>query len=131
MLKLQQAQEYMLPYLQKIDGRALEVEGLSWTGEQDGEILICSGVIPIWDGRAQAWALVSPAAGKHFAAIHRAVKRFLDIKMPDPFHRVEATVDVYFDPGHRWMRMLGFEPEALLHKYRPDGVDQCLYARTA
>lgn len=73
-----------------------------------------------------AWALVSQDAGVHFAAIHRAVRRFLDVS---EFRRIEAHVDVDFPQGARWMKMLGFEFEARMRGFRPDGADMLLFAR--
>jgi RimJ/RimL family protein N-acetyltransferase len=46
-----------------------------------------------------------------------------------PYRRIEATVDVGFKQGHRWIKMLGFELEGYMRAYRPDGADMLLYAR--
>jgi hypothetical protein len=100
--------------------------GLAWTAEDDGEILGIGGLIVQWENRATAWALVSAGAGKRFVRIHAAVERFLDVA---PFRRIEASVDVGFIEGMRWMEMLGFEYEGLMVAYRPDGADMLLYAR--
>lgn len=95
-------------------------------GEVDGEILIIAGLAPQWENRAMAWTLISKNAGSHFRTIHREVEKFL---VRSPFRRIEATVDVGFKEGHRWMKMLDFEPEGVMRAYRPDGGDQVLYAR--
>lgn len=100
--------------------------GLAWTVEAGNEVICCAGLLPQWSGRAVAWALVSQDAGAHFAAIHRAVKRFLDVS---EFRRIEAHVDVDFPQGARWMKMLGFEFEARMRGFRPDGADMLLFAR--
>lgn len=100
--------------------------GLAWTAEDDGEIIGIAGLAPQWENRAIAWALISASAGKRFQVIHRAVKRFLDVS---PFRRIEANVDVGFEQGERWMKMLGFEYEGYLRAYRPDGADMLLFSR--
>lgn len=128
-LQIQQAQSYMRQYLSDIDARVLDIKDLAWTGEENGHVIACAGVIPQWPGRAIAWALMSPMAGKCFRRIHRSVSAFLDYNIRERFHRIEATVDVDFDRAHKWMRMLGFEREGVMKKYRPDGMDQVLYAR--
>jgi RimJ/RimL family protein N-acetyltransferase len=126
-LLLQPAQEYMRSFQEfGADFTELSNAGLAWTAEDDGEILGIAGLIVQWENRATAWALVSAGAGKRFVRIHAAVKRFLDVA---PFRRIEASVDVGFIEGMRWMEMLGFEYEGLMVAYRPDGADMLLYAR--
>jgi len=125
-LLLQPSQDYMYPLLEQLNIQPLADAGMAWVGEEDGDILAIAGLAPQWENRATAWALVSSMAGKRFLAIHRAVESVLDNAR---FRRIEATVDIGFEPGHRWMKMLGFRPEGYLEAYRPDGADQILYAR--
>jgi ribosomal protein S18 acetylase RimI-like enzyme len=126
-LKLQPAQEYMRGWsILSADLTDLSEAGLAWTAEHDGVILGIAGLSPQWENRAIAWALVSANAGKRFVRIHAAVKRFLEVA---PYRRIEATVDVGFVEGMRWMDMLNFKYEGLLKAYRPDGADMLLYAR--
>lgn len=125
-LGLQESQAYLSSWVTPAMAETLESHP-SFTGIAEGKIIGCAGIIPIWQGRAMAWAYIGEDAGKHFVKVHREVKKFLDncyIK------RIEATVDAGFDAGHRWMGMLGFELEAPLMKaYRPDGGNCALYAR--
>lgn len=104
----------------------LRKAGPCFTALDGDEVLACSGVVRVWPGRDMAWALISAHAGKRFVKIYRAIKRFLELH---PTRRVEATVDVDFEEGHRLMKMLGFEYEGLVRAYMPDGRDMCLYAR--
>lgn len=104
----------------------LSEAGLAWTAEHDGQVLAIAGLAPQWENRALAWALVSDNAGAHFKGIHRAVSRFLTVC---DFNRVEANVDVGFEAGERWIKLLGFEYEGYLKAYRPDGEDMLLFAR--
>lgn len=126
-LNIQSAQAYMHD-LGALDADFTELSnaGLAWTAEVDGEVLGIAGLYPQWDNRAIAWALVGAQAGKHFVSITRAVKRMLDVS---GYRRIEATVDVGFEQGVRWITMLGFEFEGRLRAYRPDGADMLLYAR--
>lgn len=126
-LALQPSQQYMGPLLSDLNIETLTVHGLAWTAEDDdGSVIGIAGLSPQWENRAVAWALISKEAGPHFLAIHRKVK---EIFIRHPFRRIEATVDVGFKPGIRWMKMLGFELEGYMKAYRPDGGDQLLYAR--
>ena len=125
-LMLQAAQQYMQAYISEADTKALE-QGYAYTGLDEGNVLICAGVMPIWQGRGLAWAYVAEHARAHMIALTRSVKQVLDTL---PFDRIEAAVDVDFGQGHRWARLLGFELEvARMRKFRPDGGDAALYAR--
>lgn len=97
-----------------------------FTFEHDGEILAIALCAPLWEGRAEATMLISKDAGKHFKFIH---KRIVEIMDNLDYRRYEATVDIGFKEGHRWMKLLGFEIEGYMRKYRPDGADMVLYAR--
>lgn len=123
----QPAQQYLHRIVDvRADFTELANQGLAWTAESENRILAIAGVEPQWENRAIAFALISGAAGPYFWAIHSAVSDFLNTA---PFRRIEATVDVGFAQGHRWIKMLGFELEGYLRAYRPDGADMLLYAR--
>lgn len=124
---MQPAQEYLTRIVDvRGDFTELSDKGLAWTAEHDGVVLAVAGVEPQWENRATAFALLSDDSGTHFPAIHSAVVEFLDNA---PYRRIEATVDVGFKQGHRWIKMLGFELEGYMKAYRPDGADMLLYAR--
>jgi RimJ/RimL family protein N-acetyltransferase len=126
-LHMQPAQEYLGHIVDVCaDFTELSNQGLAWTAEHDGDVIAFAGIEPQWQNRAVAFALLSESAGAHFPAIHRAVLRFLNWA---PYRRIEATVDVGFTQGHRWIKMLGFEVEGYMRAYRPDGADMLLYAR--
>jgi hypothetical protein len=95
---------------------------------QDGNPIVCGGAMPIWPGRAHVWSILSSKVSVgNFAAVHRHVVEFLDGL---PFRRLEAAVDVDFQAGHRWMRLLEFKCEApLMEAFDLDGRDCALYAR--
>lgn len=94
--------------------------------DEDGGVYACSGLAKQWENRASAWALISTEAGKHFYMIHKAVRRGI---LLHHFRRIEATVDVGFEQGYRWMKLLGFEYEGRMRAYTPDGRDCDLFAR--
>lgn len=126
LLALQNVQLCMEPRLSKQYGADLAQHGQAYAGVEGNTVIICAGVLNLWEGRMQAWALVSREAGPHFATIHKAVRRFLD--MCDA-RRIETAVDTQFEAGHRWARLLGFERECTMKAYAPDGRDCDLYAR--
>ena len=84
-----------------IPGRALTV--------RDGDrIIMCGGLLGIAPNMSILWALLSEEAGRHMLWLHRATVRFLDINPPK---RIEASVEVGFPQGCRWLKLLGFKYE--------------------
>jgi RimJ/RimL family protein N-acetyltransferase len=126
-IQLQPAQEYLGRIVDICaDFTELANQGLAWTIEHDDDVIAFVGFEPQWQNRATAFALLSESAGAHLPAIHKFALRLLESV---PYRRIEATVDVGFKQGHRWVKMLGFEIEGYMRAYRPDGADMLLYAR--
>jgi len=126
-IMLQPAQQYTGSIADlSTDLTPLSDQGLAWTVEHDDVVLGIGGLLPQWDNRAIVWALLAANIGHHFPAIHRSVRRFL---VASPYRRIEAHVDVGFKEGIRWMKMLGFECEAYMKAFRPDGADMLLFSR--
>lgn len=93
----------------------------------DGRVVCCAGIRKIWDGRGEAWAVFDKKVRNEFLSVHRIVRKFLDAS---PLKRVEASVFVDFEAGHRWVKALGFKLEAPSRKgYWPGGIDAALYSR--
>lgn len=105
---------------------SLEAGEHTYTIFIDGKVMLCGGVTEYWRNRGEAWAILDPECRSEFVTIHSTVKRFFDLC---PVRRIEAAVDVNFDRGHRWVRALGFEFEARLKKFLPDGQDVFFYSR--
>lgn len=126
-LLLQPSQAIMQPTLADPSyGPSLAAAGPAYSAVDGDAVFACAGLIPQWQGRALAWALIAEEAGRHMVGIHKAVRRALDMH---PFRRVETAVASDFMQGHRWAVMLGFEREGRMRAYTPDGQDCDLYAR--
>lgn len=126
-IKLQSAQSHVKDdLLQPGIAESLANAGQSFTAIESDQVIAIAGIAMQWEGRAIAWALVSEDAGKHFLAIHRAVRGFLD---QCDIRRIEAFVDSDFEQGMKWMKMLGFENEGLMRKFSIIGNDCYLFAR--
>lgn len=126
-LALQPAQALSLQDTGDDYGPALEAGGNGYTAIVDGRPVACAGIVEQWRGRGLAWALLAGDIGPHcFVRVTRAVRRALDLS---PLRRVEAHVDVRFNQGIRWARMLGFEAESVMRSFTPDGGDAFMYVR--
>lgn len=99
---------------------------LAFSGFVHERCVGCAGLIDVWPGRAQAWALLSSECRPHLLPITRYVLRVL---AAHPARRIEATVTADFIPGCRWLERLGFVQEAELRNYDPAGHTHRLYAR--
>lgn len=98
----------------------------SYTLLDGNRVLMCTGIVKYYEDRGEVWAIMGRNLRKEMFSIHKMAKRFLEMA---PFKRLEATVSYTFEPGHRWVKMLGFTKEAELMKhYLPDGRDASLYS---
>lgn len=111
--------------------QAMVRPNLSFTGlDDDGTVVGCAGVMPLWPGVGQAWALLSVHAPHSFKAVHRAVLAGLSNAFDGGgFHRVQISVASDFPEGMRWAQHLGFRLEGLMRGYGPDGSDHFLFAK--
>lgn len=126
-LLLQPSQAMLQPTLKDPSyGPSLKAGGPAYSLIVDDVVLAAGGLIPQWENRAVAWALIAAEVGPHMVSLTRAVKRAFSLHH---FRRVETSVACDFEQGHRWARMLGFEREGRMRAFTPDGDDCDLYAR--
>lgn len=126
-LVLQPGQAHMRPYLEAKDyTKWIAVPGKSFTGFDGDRVLFCAGVIPIWEGRGEAWSLLGSDLKRDFLKIHNAVLRFFEVC---DLRRIEANVDPNSDCAKRWVELLGFKFEGVMASYWPNGESTMRYAR--
>jgi len=103
----------------------------TFTGLKDDNILIICGLVPVWNGRATCWTVLSNDVDRYALLwIHKNVSKFLDTLQTDrKFNRIEADVRNDYQQGHRWMRLLGFEKESVMAQYDPNGSECARYVR--
>lgn len=125
-IDMQDAQEYVARWIQP-DMKDMLAQTLAFAAVDGERVLACSGVIEMWEGRGAAWAMLAGNLGAQFIGVHRAVDNFL---RASHFRRIEATVDVGFNEGVRWIEMLGFTLETpCMPGYLPNGADAAMYVR--
>ena len=124
-MKVQTAQIEATKWVTLEQAESLETSP-SYTALVDGNPVCAAGVVPMWDSRAIAWALVAELGPMNFLKCHRAAKGFLD---GCGIRRVEMSVDCGHRAAHRWARALGFRMEGVMPAYAPDGRSHALYAR--
>lgn len=126
LLMLQPGQSYARQYFGQQKYAETLMAGPAFTAMEDDRVLCMAGVLPYWEGRAEAWALLSGGLTRHFVRIHRAVLRFLETS---DIRRIETAVDANFPEAIIWAEKLGFKCEGLMPGYTPEGRDCLRYAR--
>ena len=121
---LEQALQNM-EYLQ-----SLKKYGVAYSGfTKDGVCVGATGVRQINLKTFEGWAILSEDSHKNIKSILRAVDLFIqnyfEFGVADRF---QATVRLSYEKGHRFAKLLKFEPEGILKNYE-DNEDFMMYAR--
>ena len=131
--------EHVLPFMEQsmnadirdayLSGAAEMLEGTpAQTGVLNGVPMVCGGVIKLWEGRGLVWTVFNDESKDCFVPVFRGIRRFLAEQMKI-YRRLELSVPVSFEIGHRRARLLGFKVEChLAPKFLPNGDDCVLYA---
>ena len=128
-LELQPAQAALIePVADPQYGVALALSGPCFTVMLDGRPVACAGVHEAHRQRGEVWALLSVASGRVMRPMTRAARGWFDTC---GYRRLEVKVATDFDAGNHWARMLGFQFEARMSGYMPDGTAANLYARVS
>lgn len=114
-------------------GEMLATEGIAWSGVRDSGIVGFAGILPVWEGRARAWAIFGRILPGEWVPILRKTAEQLDAMHGRGFRRIEADIRADFPIGCRFAERLGFvrETPSPARGYNPDGSDAYLYARIA
>ena len=97
-------------------------EGPAYSGLLDGALLGSAGVLIPWRGLGVAWAVISPLGRQHPVMVHRTVVRALRRIIDEHgLRRVEATVLADTALHARWVEAMGFEREAIMPAWGPEG----------
>jgi len=104
--------------------------GPSATTFLDGKPVAVFGMVPIWSGVGEAWMIADDAARKHPIRMTKIARLVMDILMiSEGLRRLQITVRTTDRRAEKWARAIGFEQEAVLRAYGPDGVDYLIMAR--
>lgn len=114
------------------DGYPELLQGLAFTFIEEKPVA-CIGVLELWPGVGEAWLSLSKRfeigrPSRRWAALSRLIKVEFDKAMMS-HHRIQTAIPLDFEPGHRFVRHLGFEDEGLRRKYGPDGSDYLAFVR--
>ena len=79
------------------------------------------GIVPIWNGVAEAWMVADDLIKTRPYILTKYSKRFIDIvPISLALHRLQITVRIQDKRAVSWARFLGFTEEGILRGYGPD-----------
>ena len=105
------------------------LQGLATVAEEDGRVVACAGVFPLYAGVGQIWAYVSDdARGRGLAMIKHMRDRIPLMMSVMQLHRVQAHVQTHIEEYGRFIKLLGFEYEGTMRCVTPDMRDTDMYA---
>ena len=108
----------------------LVIDGMAFTGIENGHVIASAGVYPMWDGVGEGWFIAADKLeANHIAGVARQLKNGLrQIAEEQALHRVQAAVRSDWEKAIRLVRFLGMEHEGRMRKYSADGADYERYA---
>lgn len=104
--------------------------GVGYSVFDNRNLVFCAGVIPYWKGVGEAWIICDICVKHYIRELYHYTKLYLD-KIIDIYklHRVQSSVMVDYQAGHRFLERMGLQKEGLMRKYDWQGKDYFLYAR--
>ena len=104
--------------------------GLSFTLLCNSEPVCSGGIIPVWNGNAEGWAIASKRIFRNKIKAARLIKKRMDLLcVNNKIWRLQTAVKADFKIGIRFAEFLGFNNEGLMVGYGPDKTDYYLMAR--
>jgi len=93
------------------------------------KLIMLAGIVPMWCGVGELWALVDEDIMTYYRRDPRAFIKAVRMWMAlTPYHRVQTPVREGFDAGTRFARFFGFKPEGLMTAYGPKRENYFRYA---
>lgn len=127
-LSLGPIQPEIQSYIASVNADAL-VGPYTWAALAEGRVIGVGGIMPLWAGVGQAWALIGEVPRRCWPSATAFVRAVLLTAMDaDGFHRIQASVRTGFAPGARWAERLGMDFEGTARGYDPARVDHDIYA---
>jgi len=90
----------------------------------------CFGSVSIWKGLEEMWCLLEERARKYPMAMTKIAIAYRDYRViAGNLRRLQLNVRCSDQRAFRWAKAIGFEPEAKMRRYGPDGSDFYLMSR--
>jgi len=107
----------------------LVIDGMAFSGIENGHVIASAGVYPMWDGVGEGWFIAADKLEKkHFGVVRELKNGLHQIAKEHQLHRIQAAVRSDWEKAIRLARFLGMEHEGRMRKYSSDGADYERYA---
>jgi hypothetical protein len=94
------------------------MKGPAFTGECNGDIIACGGIIPLWKGVGEAWVVTSELVEKFRFTFAKVVWRNLRVQIDAmELDRVQTVIHKDHKVSIKWAERMGFVSEGLMRKY--------------
>lgn len=105
-------------------------QGFSMTMVEDGRVLACGGILPLYPGIAYAWLFGSTYLPSRAKTFTRTLQGWMDTTSDTlNLHRLQTVCHVDDVQGKKWVEMLGFIAEGTLRGYDVNQGDYVMYAK--
>lgn len=92
-------------------------KGMSYT-ITNGDVVACGGVLPLWKGVGEGWAVTSPLVEKYPLFFAKSVwEKTTEIIEKLQLVRLQTLVDAEHTISQKWLERMGFTNEGLMRKY--------------
>lgn len=93
-------------------------EGMAFTEVCKDGVIACGGVLPIWKGVGEGWAITSDLVCKYPFSFAKIVhKKLGEIIRYYKLDRVQTVVHSEFKTSIKWIERMGFKYEGEMPKY--------------
>jgi len=92
--------------------------GYAYTMVCDEGIVACGGIIPLWKGVGEAWAITSELLNMYRLSFAKAARKLVDTAIKElELERIQAVVIEGHKDSIKWVEWIGFEEEGLMRRY--------------
>ena len=106
------------------------VNGMSFSGIVNGEVIGSGGIVPVYKHMAEVWLLLSGKVYKNRLTTIRNILINMDkMQKQHQFVRLQAAVKASWPEAVRFASWMGFENEGLMRKFGPDHEDYYRFAK--
>ncbi len=96
--------------------------------DPEKRIVFCVGVHHRWEGVGEVWMVFSPLAAKYPRTVSFLRTMIAYMQAEKGYYRLQATIDTSWPAAIRFAEHMGFQREAVMKRYGPDGADHFLYS---
>jgi len=106
-------------------------DGPCWTLLWNHQIILCAGVIKVWDGLGEAWFRGTPLMYEHKKVVKdMTIQVFQSIKKHGGFRRIQTAVQEDWATARRFAKACGMKEEGRMPFYGINGEHFVRYAIT-